>query len=634
MSGLTLRVIRYGVPGLGSLLLFFASFGQIAEIRQLQSQLPGTRDSLQYVDVLNRIGLLIHMKNADSCFYYSVRAKSMADRLNYTKGQGDAFNNIAAALFLKGLYSQALGSFSKALSAYKKIDDIPDVAQMLMNSAITYSAAGNNPNAIQFSRKALNEAGGLAAYGSGNDSIMSMLYANFDNLNPGLSEDSSRNFLQKAEQIAVKYKDERVLLFLKQIKAEKLLDKKKGTEALPYILQSLDMAKRNQWEYHEIEGLDLYGSYFMAKDDIDSAIECYNRMYSLALANGYGYMQSQVLQSLLNCYEIKNDEPQELKLNKLLVNALGQDNENNKSFIGDYIQYNTAQEQVKQLEVINKKNNRKIALLAGLCLLSAVIIIIIFLLYKMSRRHSRTQAILHEKISAQNELLQQSDEFKATLISMLAHDFRSPLNSVLSMVSLLDSSAAFNKEELPRIYRSIDTEVRNILLTFDNILNWIKKQLSGYVFHPEFLTVHELVDESASMFRDQAAAKQIKFQNKVATTLVLHSDKEIVQFVNRNLIHNALKFSPMGGTITVTARRDNKEIIVAVRDEGKGVSKEQAEKLFSFTDSKNGVDKGAGIALTISKEFIHKLGGRIWVESHNGQEGMSQGSKFIYALPI
>lgn len=462
---------------------------------------------------------------------------------------------------------------------------------------------------------------------------MSMLYANFDNLNPGLSEDSSRYFRTKAEHIALKYKDERVLLFLRQIEAEKLLDKKKTEDALPDILQSLDIARKNQWEYHEIEGLDLYGSYFMAKDNIDSAVECYKKMYGLALANGYGYMQTQVLQSLLNCYEIENDEPQELKTNKLLISALTRENDNNKSFIGDYVQYNTAQEKVRQLESVNLKNNRTIALLAGLCLLALAVIIVIFLLYKMSRRHSAAQAQLNEKISAQNELLRQSDEFKASLISMLAHDFRSPLNSVLSMISLLDNSIGFDKEDLPRIYRSIDTEVRNILLTFDNILNWIKKQLSGYIFHPEFMRMHEMVDESASMFRDQIAAKQIKIQNEIASTLVLHSDKEIVQFVTRNLIHNALKFSPVGGAITVNARRENEEIIVSVRDQGKGITEDQAAKLFTFSDTnringhKNGVDKGAGIALTISREFIHKLGGRIWVENR-------EGAAFFYALPI
>ncbi|MFL9482788.1 ATP-binding protein [Chitinophagaceae bacterium LWZ2-11] len=626
MTGFRNKMLKRYLLSFIALLLCTNIYCQTKEIRRLQLQLPTIKDSTKYVNTLNRIGLLIHMKNADSCFYYATKSIEIANRLNYSRGKADAYNNMAAALFLKGLYNESLAQFTKALKEFEKLEAKSAVANMLMNSAIVYGNLGDSVNAKRCSERAIDI--GRTLYP---DSVVSMVYADYDNLNHSLSEDSSRYYLDRAKTVAEKFKDYRTLLFIKQIKADKLIKKGKYDEAFPLITESLQMSKDDEFEYHEIQSLDLYADYFFAKKNIDSALSCYNKMYGIIIDNNYDFLKAPILQAIQHCYELKKDDKNVLKTSKLLIAALEIENNKNKNFIGDYIQYNQAQEDLKSLNIKNQLDQKRIGWLIGLCVLCAVIIIIVLVLYKTSKKYSKALKELNEKVNAQNQLLHQTDEFKSSLISMLAHDFRTPLSSVLSMVALLKNEINLDKNELTILYNYIEADVENILLTFDNMLIWIKKQLSGYVVNSEILSIHNLIKEAASMFKTELEANRLIFQNQVPDNLVISSDKEIIQFIHRNLIHNALKFSPQGGAITVAAKSINNEIIVSVQDEGAGISEEQIKKIFSFDNDKrsNSAAKGAGVALTICKEFIEKLHGRIGVESKPGQ-----GSVFYYAIPI
>jgi len=102
----------------------------------------------------------------------------------------------------------------------------------------------------------------------------------------------------------------------------------------------------------------------------------------------------------------------------------------------------------------------------------------------------------------------------------------------------------------------------------------------------------------------------------------------MLQFVNRNLLSNALKFSPNGKTIAIDALKTGKEIIISVKDEGPGLSDNQMKKLFSISSKGGSTRDGAGIALSFSKDFIVKLGGRIWAENRN-----TGGTIFSYGVP-
>ncbi|WP_121811513.1 ATP-binding protein [Mucilaginibacter kameinonensis] len=600
---------------------------QTADISKLRQQMAQTKDSITYLNLFNKLGFMLHMESADSCFYYGIKGNAMATRLHNEPGKADALANIGAALSLKGLYSQGLTYYSQALAIYKKYGNHGEVASMLMNSAITYSFIGDSIKSMQFTKKALNEMLKAPA-----DTMASMLYANYADMNPVLAPDSVAYYLKKATDVANHFKDNRTLLVIDQLYADRLMQQGKHEQALPFIKHSLQIARNKNWEYHELEAYNAYADYYLAKKQVDSAIAEYNIIYKTAMANKFIYWQTEVLKSLLHCYELKNDAASQARINKLLVKSLEQSNINSNAFLGDYIAYNNAQQQVKSLEVVNKNNSVKIWLLIALSVLGFVFIALLSRMNGKVRRHSRMLSVLNEKIAGQNEELKLTDEFKGRLISMLAHDFRAPLASTISMLRLLrEDEGDFEKEQLTGLYDQIETDIQNILLTFDNILQWIKKQLSGYVFNAQTLSVKELIDDAASMFKLSIDAKKIAFRNEVPDDLNYFSDKEIIQFINRNLIHNAIKFSPAGGVITVKAQVNANELIVSVKDEGRGISENMMKQLFSFNNNQktDSLDKGAGIALTICKEFINKINGRLWAESKE-----KKGTTFYYALPL
>ncbi|WP_460637902.1 tetratricopeptide repeat-containing sensor histidine kinase [Larkinella harenae] len=593
-------------------------------MRSLQAQLPKITDSTVYLDKLNLIGFMMHMKSADSCLSYGIKAKSMADRHNYPKGKADAICNIATALFLKGAYSQALDLYAKAMREYESIPNSIGTVNMLMNSAVVYDVLGDSSNSLKFSQLALNKAAALPP-----DSTRSMLYANYELLRPQLNPDSADYYLNKAEQIARRFKYDRALLFVKQLKSDKLLKAGRTQDALQLIQQSLQIAQRHHWEYHEIVGLSYYGAYFLKLKKIDSAIACYDRSYALAAKNGFITFKIEVLKSLLDCYRLTKDEKELARTNNRLVQALEEEKNNNKNFIGDYITYYNTQQEINLIEKESTDKQRIIWLLIGFSVLSIGTIAVMYSGYKKLREHARLQLELNKKITEQNALLTQSDEFKAKLVSMLAHDFRSPLNSTLNMVTFMKEDFHLTKEEMDLLHNSLQTEVETILRTFDNILQWVKKQYAGYSATAETLMANSLIEEAALIHHSLMQSKKVTLFNRIDTNLSITTDKEVIQFVNRNLIHNAIKFSPEGGSITIDARYDNGEFTVSVRDEGTGMTKRQLDQLFSFATTKySQVDQSAGVALTICKEFITKLNGRIWAESVSGS-----GTTFFYVLP-
>ncbi|RYZ94109.1 MAG: tetratricopeptide repeat protein, partial [Sphingobacteriaceae bacterium] len=321
-----------------TVLLFFIAAkanGQIAEIRQLQASLPAIKDSIKYVDVLNRIGLLLHTKSADSCFYYGMKAQNIAERLQYNKGRAEAFVNIAITLTLKGMHSQGLSYYIKARDIFLKEGHPEPATELLMNCAISYDFLGNYNRSLQFAKRALKESEKLKK-----DSVKSMLIANYVNIDTSLTEAQSDKYLDNATVIANKYKDDRTILFIKQLKAYTLLDNNKPDAALPYIRQSLAIAHEHQLEYHEMEGLYVYASYYKAKGNADSALNCYQTIYKMALANNYVFWQIEILELLKDAYKQKNNTPAQLRANDSLVSALKKQNASSNNFIGDYIEYN------------------------------------------------------------------------------------------------------------------------------------------------------------------------------------------------------------------------------------------------------------------------------------------------------
>jgi signal transduction histidine kinase len=138
----------------------------------------------------------------------------------------------------------------------------------------------------------------------------------------------------------------------------------------------------------------------------------------------------------------------------------------------------------------------------------------------------------------------------------LAHGFRSPLCSTISLARMMKNNRRITKQKLELFYDDIEQDATKMLESFDIILQWIRQQLSGYKFKAETLILWDSFLESAELFRLQVDVKRITVHNHIPEDMTVISNKEMLQFINRNLLSNAIKFSPVGGRIIVGSIRE------------------------------------------------------------------------------
>lgn len=254
----------------------------------------------------------------------------------------------------------------------------------------------------------------------------------------------------------------------------------------------------------------------------------------------------------------------------------------------------------------------------------------------------RTRDLQSQKdlIDAQNEELKVSQEnltrlnnSKDFIFSILSHDLRSPLTTLKGFLGLMaDSVEVFSKDEIVRLTNKIRQSVGTSLDLIDNILYWSQSQSGRVSYKPQTLLVESIVQQAVDLYRLSAEKKGVTLTSDLVKGYQLHADENMLFFILRNLISNALKFTPKGGVISITTREVKGELVLSVRDSGIGISEEVLDKIFNpnqaFTTRGTANEKGTGLGLKLVQQFVKVHQGSLKVNSDPGE-----GSEFIIALP-
>jgi signal transduction histidine kinase len=165
-----------------------------------------------------------------------------------------------------------------------------------------------------------------------------------------------------------------------------------------------------------------------------------------------------------------------------------------------------------------------------------------------------------------------------------------------------------------------------------NLMQWAQSHTGRMAFNPEHFEMMAFINETTFPYDDIAGQKSIAIKMVLPSRMPVFADKAMISAIFRNLISNAIKFTNSGGEVTISAMKQQKEIIFSVRDTGVGISKSCIEKLFridqSFSTTGTNKETGTGLGLILCKEFVEKHGGKIWGESEKGA-----GSTFYFTLP-
>jgi len=175
--------------------------------------------------------------------------------------------------------------------------------------------------------------------------------------------------------------------------------------------------------------------------------------------------------------------------------------------------------------------------------------------------------------------------------------------------------------------------VKHIHELLENLLTWTSSQRGKIEFNPVEFNLETIININTNLHKEPAARKNIKLVNNCTENVKAHADREMINTVVRNLMNNAVKFTPQFKSIEIGVRTNNGFCEVYVQDEGIGISDMNIEKLFridqKFKNTGTEGEKGTGLGLILCKEFVEKNGGEISVKSTEGK-----GTRFSFTVPI
>lgn len=223
---------------------------------------------------------------------------------------------------------------------------------------------------------------------------------------------------------------------------------------------------------------------------------------------------------------------------------------------------------------------------------------------------------------------------KDKFFSIIAHDLRSPFNSIIGFLDLLQINyETLNEFEKKNYLKIIDDDTKNTLKLLDNLLEWAKVQTGKISYESTRQKLLPIIKDVEGTLESSLNLKQLKLNYNVSDQMEVFADTNMLTAILRNIISNAIKYSHPGGTITVNAVKQIDYVEILVSDTGIGMSEETKNGIFkinghvSVPGTEN--ESGSGLGMILCKEFIDRHNGTIWVESELGI-----GSKFGFRIPF
>ncbi len=239
---------------------------------------------------------------------------------------------------------------------------------------------------------------------------------------------------------------------------------------------------------------------------------------------------------------------------------------------------------------------------------------------------------LNEK-REREKYLESINENKDKFFTLISHDLKGPAQNLIGISEILLTDQSLSEEENQIFLQHLNETARKNFNLLENLLEWSRVQMGSVVLSPEAFRLWETGREVIAQTEERASQKQIEIKNNIPPDIVVFADFNSTKTVIRNLVTNALKYTPPNGIITLSASTYQSEATIVVSDTGIGMCAEIRKNLFKpgKTVSRYGTqgETGTGIGLLLCKEFIENNQGTIWVESVE-----NEGSSFFFTLPL
>lgn len=561
-------------------------------------------------DLLSIGNLYFDLKKWDEANVYYIHALAGFKKIGEISGVAVAYNNMALIFQEKDRYDSAHYYFAEAMNIRRMQKDSILIAHSMSYLAFLNLEMGEHEKALSYANQALFRFNNPKFYTVPHYDLVHMplsLHYHLGLIYEGLSKrDSAIHYFKAAIEMG--------------------RDNPKLTEYFLSSFRALAMLKVNEGKQKE-------------------AIAILEDALSYTPGLHFTNEQEAILLLISNLLEGEGNyisaahylrEYQEILKNK----ALGASNQmlNFHALYQTYEQKSALQEQQLLLEKerFERKQQRLFNQMIAVGLMITLGgLLFVLLLYRRIQKINTTLALRNTAIEAQKNIiesnakeLEQLNEAKDLLFSIIAHDLRSPFNTLINFSKLMQTYIVNNQwDDLKNSFKILDESAQKAYWTFENLLGWVQSQTGKLKANQQDVDIRELLEENLGLLRSMTTLKHIKIENKITQPFIL-ADTYMLETVLRNILTNAIKFSKEGGIIIVETKKDADITTIIITDNGIGMSEDALKGIFDVSKLRATSQSVSGLGLMICKNFVETMGGDIYVESKK-----DFGTSFFIRLP-
>jgi signal transduction histidine kinase len=515
-----------------------------------------------------------------------LKGLKIADSLNFKEDVGFAYNNLANYYAQLKNFETAYSYLQKGLKVAQEINNPRLLAYIYRNFSYYNRQRKNFVDALEYAKKSLsiresqNDERGIIT------SLRELMVIYF-NLN---DFENARKILDRLYSvIGSTGKYQLQLARIKRTEAEMLSAQKKYDEALKVFDQSLEIFK-------SIDNLEGIIRVLKLKAELYSSLGKYKESYvNLLEHNSY-------VDSLNNIRSLQ-------RISLLEAQFKNRELQNQLSMASDELR---------------NRNIIVVALFVGFIILGTSVY--------FAQKANKEKRKLIEKISEQNKILESDNIHKQKLLSIIGHDVKNPLSSVYSLSDFLaNNSESIHSNELYNYLKTINKAVKNSLSLLDNLLIWSMNRIGKLNYNFSDINLSPMINKVLELYDSQIKEKNISVDVNLTNEFV-HVDENTASAILRNLVNNAIKFSPPNGTIKIQSETKDGFIAVSIIDNGQGLSAHEINSILNDNDYYHSVaqknESSTGLGLQIVKDFLKINNGKLLITSTPGLE-----TSFTITLP-
>lgn len=462
----------------------------------------------------------------------------------------------------------------------------------------------------------------------------------------------SKKYLQKADSITYHYNDLDIHFEILLLHAKLSAENKDYSKAKEYLKNAENL------DYHDAETLaETYvfiGKKLLIDNNHTEAIRSFSQAINQTQVSYF--IKSKAALGLADAYKIAGEKTKESEMLRtyvaLMDSTLAETLREERNRLNSPLNQQNLERKIdlyqkesKIQNLIIEKEKAKKTNFIVLALILTPLLFFILLLYRdrsLANKKLRAQNLqINQQVDELSEMvhclslskqqLQKANTTKEKLFSIVAHDLKSPLISLKTLLYSLNSETLNPPNPYQQQFRDIEINLNTIIDLLNNLLFWALSQKEAISLLPREFNLRKTAETDLILAQNIATQKNILIRNKIPPELKIVTDKNMYLFVLRNLLSNALKFTPPKGEISLSIKENKNEIILIVKDTGPGIGIEKQNTIFDLvkTDkSEKNPEEGTGLGMPLSQEFAKIMGGTLTVTSSPGQ-----GSIFMLTTP-